>query len=502
MSGSRKAEEIYNKLRGQSRGSGSIGRTFPAARFLSYYLKEMPRISAWAKEHGLIEFSILRLRPVLSADFKKRLGAMVGEHLVPAHPHAAKILENGWRWRILSIREYNLMVYYADFSRKAMLVVNAAQLARNDFYRMTEAYFRVVYSAGQVKTLVAVFKKVFALAGDGVGGDPEALERVARNLECFFDAECLRPSFNDMILAHTMVAFRRALSWSDLTRPNLTLPVQEKYYECSLAVFERLLAHLQGVLKEIETLRTERQGIAWILATIGEDGVEGAERLMAFYEEMGRSWHGDSGDVFLIMLTVLQGLVKKLREICDDKWQVMTGEEKIVNMKIVTDTVLREKVESVAVLHETANERHKLMSPQEISLFRYRDALDPVALCATENQKFVHGTVLIALGSLYAAASTLKDIAEGRRGGYPPEFYSTHMVVNKARWKGRPVSEVFDHYIRLILQTCAFFRIREVQRDAAQMERIEKGLEAREREKAALDATGLISQHLGSAKGR
>jgi hypothetical protein len=235
---------------------------------------------------------------------------------------------------------------------------------------------------------------------------------------------------------------------------------------------------------------------------IGEDGAETADRVVKFYEEIGHSWHGDSGDVFLIMLTVVQGIVKKLREMYDDRWQVMTGEEKIVSMKIVTDTALREKVENIAALHETANERHKLMSPQEISLFRYRDALDPVALCATENQKFVHGTILLALGSLYGGASALKDIVDGRRGGYPPEFYSATMVVNKARWKGRPVSEVFDYYIRLILQTCAFFRIREVQHDAAQMERIDKSLGAREREKEALDATGLLSQHLGGKEGR
>jgi hypothetical protein len=501
MSGTRKIEEIYNRLKDQARTpSAAIGRSFTVSGFLAYYMRERPRITAWAHEHGLIDFSFLHLRLFLASDFKKRLDDIVAQHIIPAHPYAAKVLENGWRWRILSIREYNLMVYFADFSRKALAVAHAAVVSRGDLYKMTEAYFRLVYHAGQTRTLIAVFKKLFALTDDLAAGaaDPETQEKITRNLECLFDADCLRPSLSDIIVAHAMVSHRRFLSWSDLMRPNLPLPVQDRYYECSLAVFEKILVHLQGVLREIAALKGEREGLEWMLQTMEVDGGVVPERLVEFYAELGHSWHGDSGDVFLVLVRLVQGLVERLRELCNDKWQVMTNEEKMVAVKLIAETPLREKVESVATLHETAATRYKLMAPQELSLFRYRDALDPAALCVTENQKFVHGTILLAFSSLYGIAVSLKETLDGKPTGNKPEFYTTQMVVNKIRWRGRSLAEVFDFYIRLILQASSYFRIREVQRDKARLERIDKSLESREKEKAALDATGLLSEHLGA----
>ena len=238
-----------------------------------------------------------------------------------------------------------------------------------------------------------MFRKLF-------GQSPGFPPRLVENLECFFSLDCMRPSLRDIILAHAMVTHRKCLTWADLLRPDLTITVPDRFYECSLAVFELIVGHLQGIERELAMLRAERDGIAWLQGTEQREKGEIPKNLSRFYDDLGRSWHADSGDVFLIQLALIGGLVGRLRELCSDAWQVMTVGEKIMSIRVVDDATLPADIEKIAALHEAAGGRHQLMAPEEISLFRYREAADRALLLLTENQKFVSSRILMSFSGL------------------------------------------------------------------------------------------------------
>jgi hypothetical protein len=494
MSTTRKLEEVYAKIQeSQHAPPVVIGRGFTLAGFLSYYLREMPGIARWAREHsGLVEFSFLRLRPRLRSDFRSRLVGMISTHLLPIAPYTAKILEEGWKWRTLAVRDYNLVVYLADFQKKALALTDASGFTRTDFRKMTEAFFRLVYHPGQTGALVGVFRRAFTES-------PEQLTRITDALECFFAADCLRPSFRELILAWSIAASRRALAWADLLQPDLTLVVPDRFYQCSLAVFAMIVQHLQGIERELAMLRDEREGIEWLQEKARRTPGELPPDLARFYSELGRAWHADSGDAFLLLLSLTGGLVDHLRQLCTEKWDVMTQGEKIVSIRLVNDDVLIAEVEKVAALHEAAGARHRLMAPEEVSLFRYLDTASLDHLLATENQKFVSGRLQAALTLLYGLALSLQGIVSGRTPGYSADFYLARMVVGKPRWRGRPLHDVFMYTIDVILQACGYLKLRKLDQDLARLAQIERGMAAREKEKAGLDATGLIGQYLEQA---
>ncbi|MGA2479157.1 MAG: hypothetical protein ABSG63_10460 [Spirochaetia bacterium] len=491
MSTKRKLDEVYAKIQeAQHAPPVVIGRGFTVVGFLSYYLREMPRIVRWAREHpSLVEFSLLRLRPRLRADFRARLNGLLITYLLPAAPYVARILEEGWKWRTLAVRDYNLVVYLADFQKKALVLMGTAGFSRADFHKMTEAFFRLVYHAGQTGALIAVFRKAFTES-------PEQLSKITDNLACFFAADCLRPSFHDLILAWAIVSSHRSLTWADLLQPDLTLVIPERFYQCSLAVFEMIVMHLQGIERELAALRAERDGIEWLQERIKRTPGELPPDLARFYSDLGRTWHADSGDAFLLLLSLTGGLVALLRELCTEKWQVMTQGEKIVSIRLVNDAALIAEVEKAAAQHEAASARHQLMAPEEISLFRYVDTPSLEQLLVTENQTFVSSRLHGALTILYGLALSLQGIVSGRTPGYSADFYLTRMVVGKPRWRGRPLADVFGFIIEVILQSCSYFKVRALSRDLARLAQIERGIAVREKEKKSLDATGLIGQSL------
>ena len=493
---SREIEGTYARIReAQKVPATTLARSLPIVGFLSYYLREMPRISRWAREHGLIEFSFMRLQPRLGMDVIERLNGMVNQCILPVAPYAAKILEEGWKWRMLPIRDYNLVVTFVDFQRKIVALTQGRVFTRPDFQKMAESFYRLVYHAGQTGALIGVFTKLFSQAP---GFPPHLLQ----DLACFFSADCMRPSLRDIILAHAMVTYRKSLTWVDLLNPDLSLSIPEGFYQCSLAIFQMIVLHVQGLERELAALRAEKEGLSWLHGQRGRERTEVPGKLARFYEDLGRSWHADSGDAFLLLLTLIGGLVVQLRELCGGTWQVMTAGEKIASLKVISDPALQADVEKIAAFQEAAGGRHQLMAPEEISLFRYREMADPTPLLLTENQKFVNGRIGMAFSGLYRLALSLRSILNGNASGYPADFYQTRMVLGKPRWRGRPLQEVFTYCIEVILESCWYFRVAELEKDLVRLSQVEKGIEKREKEKAGLDTTGFIGELLASRKER
>jgi hypothetical protein len=305
--GNREIEGVYARIRESQRApSVTVARSLSIRGFLSYYTKEMPGIARWAKTHGLIEMGFLRLRPRLRPEVMERLRALVTLCVIPAAPYAAKILEEGWKWHLLPMRDYNLVVSFVDFQRKIVALTQAGSYSRADFQKMADAFFRLVYNAGHTAALVSVLERLF-------GQNPGFPPQLTKSLACFFSPDCMRPSLRDIILAHAMVSYHRSLAWSDLLYPDLALAIPDRYYQCSLAVFEMMVMHLQGITRELAALRAERETIAWLQDRAEPLTGEIPRNLARFYSDLGRSWHADGGDVFLLLLSLVNGLVERLQ---------------------------------------------------------------------------------------------------------------------------------------------------------------------------------------------
>lgn len=452
----------------------------------------MPRIASWARSSALIDFSFLKLRPLLASDFKKRLDELFLTNVLPVYPLVAEILNEGWRWwQILSIREYNTVVLLADFSKKMLAIEQSKILASNDFIKMVEAYLRIANRAEYPAALVSIFTRITQAIPHG--RDVVESRRIVENLKCFFDPACLSPSFNDMILAYTMVACRRFVEWADIVRPNLPPFVQELYYDCSREVFARILEYLRHLEREIDSLQKQKTTLEWIQGAVDEDV---SEMVTSFYAELGRTWHLDNGDAHLLLISLLRGISRALEGLLGDGWQVMTGREKLLRMRIVSDAELSASVEKLTSLVDSAGARYKASSPQGIPLARYLSTGYRASLFPGENIHAVETALSAALDTLFEISLLMRDIAGGSRGDYAGEFYTTHMVDSPIRWRGKSVSDVLVFHIELALHACSLFKARALSRELGRIQLVNQNLDKLCREKKNLDSSGTLGEYV------
>lgn len=470
-----------------------IKRHIAAPRFLSYYFREMPKIADWAKSNGLVDFSFLRIHPSLSRDFKKRLDEIVVRSVFPVYPHVEKILNEGWRWGVLSIREYNLVVYLADFYRKIIAVEQSKAVSRPDFTKMEEAFFKIVCRGEYPATLISVFSKIIPTVDDASGKE---LSAIATRLECFFQPNCLRPSLFDLILAFNMCFFNKFLTWSDLMRPNLSDIVQGGYFDCTIDVFTRMIDFIQYLERTISSLRREKATGEWLRETIGAQSPEIPESIGEFYAESGHNWTTDSSDAFLLALTLIRGTVERMQRLIHEEWQVMTNSEKTVVMRVVTDDKLGAESDRLVSSYDLANTRYKRLARQDFPLSRMIVPENRAPLFASDSQRFIHGKISAALSALYTIAHSLKDLSDGKVRGYQPDFFITHMVVSPPQWRGRSLYDVLGSTAELFVRICGLFHVAALEHDIARVELLEKKLDTLEKEKKALDSSGALAKHM------
>ncbi|MEW5818002.1 MAG: hypothetical protein AB1798_21745, partial [Spirochaetota bacterium] len=133
------------------------------------------------------------------------------EVIVPLSGYVKEILVKGWRWAMLSIREYNLIVFFADFCEKMSMIERAADLKDTDFFKMEEAFLKIVYREEYPQIIVKIFEKILILHNKDFSENREKLEGIIKNFSCFFTSGCFSPSIYDLLLIYNMVRFRRYL---------------------------------------------------------------------------------------------------------------------------------------------------------------------------------------------------------------------------------------------------------------------------------------------------
>jgi hypothetical protein len=363
-----------------------------------------------------------------------------------------------------------------------------------------------VYRPEHAAALLAVFRKVLSpdftpLRRARTTLSAAEYASIANRLECFFSTECGTPSFCDMILAYNMVAFRRYLTWPSLMRTELPDFIPTRFYDCTSDVFRLIVAHVRALDRDIASLHKEKASLEWIKAKAVTDGSPAPEPLTGFYAGLGKSWHSDSRDSFLLLLTFLDGTVSRLRELTQDTWQVMTASEKLVSMKILSNVELDAECAAIVSHVEAAGARYRLASPPEIPLVKYVSAPSAASLFISESQSFIHTKLSTALTSLMRCALLINGILAGRSGGYPPEFYLSHMVDSPRRWRGSSLFDVLDSCAGLFLQACAFFRVSALEREIARIDAIVRKLNTLEKEKENLDSSGVLRRLMDQGAG-
>lgn len=470
--------------------------SIPPAGFLWYRLREARRIARFASSTGLIEFSLFRLKLRLVPGFRKTLMETWLAHCLPAHVCAEEILRDGWKWQILTVREYNHLVYFVDFCRKVQALERGGAVGSAPYRRMEEAFLGIVCREDYVPVITTALRKVLTSRKTKVPRSEEEQTTILAGLTCFFTLGCLKPGFYELIRARAMVGGRRYLEWTDLLAPGTNDFIQETYYDYPPEILGEIVGYLRSLDRQLERLAEEREPVAWIRDVAGASQGDPRENLAAYYARQGRDWEADSRDVLGLALSLVTCLTAGIDELAGGTWQVMSRSEKVGRATIIRDETLKRTIQGLRTEQDNALTLYKTTVPAKAPLTDFLIRGSEAAEITVGGRRVVFAKVSEILARLYQVALSLKRIRDDSVEGYGPGYYLSQMVVSPAVWRGKSLYDVLSAHIVLVIHACILFRIRSLEQDQARIDEIDRRVAALEATRRAVDPSGVLSDAL------
>ena len=492
-------EVLYRQLKERT---GTSARRLKArihpAGFARYLFVERKNIERWNRSANLLRFGFFKLSVKLQRDFRTTFYDLYLKNIHPLFPLAEKALEEGWQWQVLSVREYNVVVFFTDFCRKVQAFGENRSGSGNGFAVAEEAYLKLICETGLVNLLADAFRKIIIHVRKESGADRGYVDLALGKLKGYLITDTGSRSFLTFSLAHNMAISRRYLVPENLIQPHAGDILPDRFYSCSLEVFRKLITRYRHVEKEIEELRKGVNHLVWLenQSRLKDEG--NPEELIAMYNLDANNWGLDGKNYYVLFLTLMRGTVKSLERLLRQRWNLMSTEEKIISKKIVNDEGLDSLFEKLARQYALAEGCYRAAAPTSISLAEYRDGTIPDAILRTKSYGEVQSHFSEMLSSLFLIALSLEELSMDR--SYPGTFLLRHMIVGPIEYRGKSVLDLFSESIAALLRICRYFYCEDLLSQLDNSSQVRRQLSNKVREKNHIDANRILESMLGVAE--
>lgn len=424
--------------------------------FIKYYFEDQRQINVWNRKNNLIKFAFAGFSIKLSDEFKVALDELFIKNILPVTKYLKKIMIDGWKHEILSIKEYNMIVYFTDFCNKLSVFEKSKQFNLLSYLKFEEAFFKLTFKDDLLRIFLDGLQKILIYYKKLANKDEEEVYEIIRNLEYFFSPKVLFPSVYELILAFNMVYFKRYLEWDDLIEQNSFSTVKEDFYECSSEVFSAIITYIEVLIRRINQLESTKRHIEWFkdFAEIktGEEPV----KIISFYEKCGFDWNKDKDDFFSLFFNLTGEIITRLKSFIFNRWILMTRDEKRIKVNLINDSEIKVLFKDLLNHFNMGMTRNQASVSSKFLLLEFLRCEYPTMLFTNEDQRFIYERITIILSILMKLSKKFNTIYIG---GESKEYYFfNYMVVSPEEWRGYPVFRIFKDYIELFLQLCGFFR--------------------------------------------
>ncbi len=483
-------EELYRKLKDQVKvPNRRLKGRIHSASFSQYLFGERKKIDRWNRSVHLVKFGFFGLTTKTKRDFGANMYDLFLRTALPLYKTAEKTLEEGWKWHQLSVREYNIIVYYVDFCKK-MLTGEIREWSDQWFAMVEEAYLKLVCETVLTRLLETGLGKIISGRFKSGSAGLDAARASLRKLMIFLATDGRHPSFLDYVLAHNMVESRRCLVFDDIVAPSRGPALPEKFYNCSIDVFRSIVAYHRELDGEIKRLRIRLNWLEWLdrqsQCGEGEEPVE----IMEFYGSASTDWRVDGKSFYALALTLVKQVIDQLEGIVRKDWELMTAEEKIIRARLVHDESLEKLLEDLANEHAAGEAYNRIASPATFSLADFLGDSVNEALAATKVHKELKEKFESMLSLLFRIAVTFEEISVDRYS--PGSFLLRHMIVRPIQYRGKSVMDLIAGQTGLLLQICRYFRSGELGKELSALSKVRGQLSAKQKEMNHIDVGRII----------
>jgi hypothetical protein len=484
-------EDLYRKLKDQAKLTNRRikGRVHPVG-FSKYLFGERKKIDRWNRPVQLVKFGVFGLTTKTKRDFYSRLNDLFLKNALPLFRTAENALEDGWKWQSLSVKEYNVIVFYVDFCNKILAIGEKRLWSDHEFGVVEEAFLKLALTKEHAELLASGLRKVIASRYGSDSAAKTKANAALGKLVLFLDTEGRHPALLDFVLAHNMVESRRRLTFGDLVVPPSGRYLPEKFYNCSIDVFRSILSHYRQLAREIKSLRVRLNWLEWLDRQSQYGGGDEPAEIMAFYRSASTDWLVDSKSFYLLVLTLVKKVIDQLDQIVRQSWELMTAEEKIIRARIVRDGSLEQMLDKLADEHAAGEAYRRVALPTSFALAEFLAGSVNEAIAKTKVYRELTEKLESMLSLLYKMAVTLEEISVAR--DHPGTSLLRHMIVRPIQYRGKSVMDLISGQTSLLLQICRFFRAGELEKELNVAVKAKEQLSAKQREMSHLDAGRIV----------
>ncbi|MBN2545478.1 MAG: hypothetical protein JXB50_06760 [Spirochaetes bacterium] len=369
------------------------------------------------------------------------------------------IIKNGWKSGVLSIKEYNIIVQFSDLYNKMSAVNKKPVLIYNDFIKFEDSFYKVISNDIYLKNLLEGLNKIFTYYKESFFNNNEKIIKQLINLlESFFSFNFIMPSIYDIILAFNIINARRFLNWDELYEKTKEDFIQSNFFDCSVEVFEQIVKSIKSSLSEIEIIEKDIARIEWLKNYSSLSNNTNPDKIICFYIEiLKKDWHKDSDDLFLLLLSLFNGIIEKMNELLSKDFVLMNEKEELIKKRIFSNMELEELFNNLKEQYTSAKDRHLSVTPSKIPLEFYISQINPEFIFTDINQKFIFEKIYNVFYFLRQMAFKLYYIINDEKELNKMNFIK-FMIVKPEEWKGKILISLINFYIELFLQICGYFK--------------------------------------------
>jgi len=406
-----------------------------------------------------LEFSFFRFKISLSKNFKKNFDDIFLYNVYPACKFLKDIVKNGWKSGVLSIKEYNIIVQFADLYTKMSVIHKKPVIMYNDFLKVEDAFYKVISNDIYLKNLIEGLNKIFNFYKDTLFNNNEKIiKQVINSLESFFSFNIISPSIYEIILAFNIINIKRFLNWDELLEKTNEDFIQSNFFDCPVEVFEQIVKYIKTSLSEIEIIDKEIKRIEWLKNYTFSSNSGNPEKIIFFYQDiLKKDWAKDSDDLILLLLNLFYGINERLHELFYKDFILMDEKEQLVKKSILKSHELEELYNNMKEQYKSAREKHLSVTTSKISLEFYISQISPEFIFTDINQKFIFERIYNVFYYLRQIAYKLYHLINNEEENKNIN-YIKFMIIKPEEWKGKILISLINFYIELFLQICGYFK--------------------------------------------
>ncbi len=466
-------EDLFNYIKSQYRRIEPYSRKDTSVpKFWEYYFKHKPMMSAFNDRYDFLKIPFFGRKIELRDNFKHRLNELFLNYIVPFRKYLKQIIESGWRWNYLSIKEYNVIVLFADFCGKFENVETVRNINAGAFFKMEEAFIKLAKNPEYQTLVMEVFYKIIEKTKDF----NEAVRAKIDALGLFFKEGGLHPDMPYMLQTDNIYYYKRYFSLIDVFDMEFMEGVVSDFYDCPRDVFEEIVYNIESLLKQIKRYEVDKENITWLKNMSLVKNGEMPAKIINFYNGKGSFWAKDSDDFFKLFINLAKLLIDELDFILYKDFDVLDTDGKVIRVKIFDKS-------SFEVLFQKLNNEFYLAKARYFSVLSTKIGLvefitnPKVTDDFSEVQKFVYEKVMSMLSLLSEISLKINKLLDTDGLAVKIADRNKYIVKLPADLKGKSLHQAVFYYLELFLQICGYFREPKIMQEIERLGTITKQLD-------------------------